>query len=135
METIAKYNQFSADRRYDDWTALFTNDGELISGETVVKGAEGLAQVIPGRPQGFLKNIVGNSIIEIKGDSASAVSDWVLIRIIDEQGTMPQAPTIIGAGRYYDELRKEPTGWKFVKRRLTMANERAAGSDTYRPPS
>ena len=120
LDTLARYQRYSADARYDDWADLFAENGEFIGIDEVPQsGHEALAKHIESKhpePRGVTKNITANPIIEINGDMATAISDFVLVEISDQS-------SILLAGRYEDELRKEPSGWKFVLRRMVYAKQ------------
>src|SRR5262249_28489996 len=57
------------------------------------------------------KHLVVNSIVEVHGDTATAVSDGVLV-----QGGPDIGGTVIRGGRYEDELVKEDGAWRISKR-------------------
>jgi ketosteroid isomerase-like protein len=55
-----------------------------------------------------------NAQIHIDGDTADAVSDWMMI----DRGAEGAACQVAVAGRYYDRLVRDSSGaWRFVQRR------------------
>lgn len=110
--TLALYCQLMDDARYDEVADLFTTDGRWnVQGSEHV-GNQAIRSVMaswPG-PSGT-KHITANSVIDIDGDTASSVSDFVLFQ------PSPVGGVAVRAGRYRDSLRKDPTGqWLFARR-------------------
>lgn len=114
-ELLSEYC-FNVDER--NWPALrqqFTDDGEWIApyaharnGDEVVALMESLIP-LPGKgPE--RKHFVSNLVIKLNGDTATAKSNFVVLR---EEGT-GIIPSVVGS--YIDELRREGGRWKFRKR-------------------
>ena len=58
------------------------------------------------------KHYITNIIIRVDGDTASAVSDYLIIRE-SETGLIP-----VMGGTYKDQLKKTQAGWRFSRKEL-----------------
>ena len=112
LELFARYSQYVADHRYEDWASLFGDDGQMIGTDGVRgTGAAEMKRFIEAMHDGWiLKQISSNHLIEIVGDRANSTSDYVVFRMVDG------AWTIYAIGRYIDELRKGSSGWRIYRR-------------------
>jgi hypothetical protein len=112
--TLARFCQYLDQRRFEEWSQTFTEDG--VFGERRGR-AEILHWILQGelatRPELNRRHTVVNSIIDVQGDRAEAVSDLIMY---DQVG---DGPWTIRVGRYFDELVRQPDGiWLFKQRRL-----------------
>jgi 3-phenylpropionate/cinnamic acid dioxygenase small subunit len=114
--TLARFCQCLDDRRFEEFSQTFTEDGSFngrVGRATIfewISGAE-----LATRPELQRKHAVMNAIIKVQGDRAEATSDLVMF---DQVG---EAPWTIRVGRYTDELARQPTGeWLLSKRHLEM---------------
>ncbi len=110
---IVLYSFLLDDRRYDDWSHLFVEDGELVIGGVVHRGHDALKAAVrrvePARPG---RRFVGPSLIERSGDAtAYAWSDMIAV-VPDEAGVL----RVTATNRYYDELRRIDGRWLFQRR-------------------
>jgi 3-phenylpropionate/cinnamic acid dioxygenase small subunit len=113
--TIAEFCQFLDDRRFEDWSNLFTEAGEFQD----LKGRAEILRYILGDqlatiPELKRKHTISNIIIDVSGDEATAVSDLV---IFDRMG---DEPWIYRVGDYTDHLVREGGRWLFAKRQLVL---------------
>lgn len=112
--TIARFSQCLDSRRFEDWTRTFTADG--VFGK--LEGRAAILQMILGgelamQPDLRRQHAVTNSVIDVQGDAATAISD---LAMYDRVG---DGPITVRVGRYYDELARQPDGdWLFTRRRL-----------------
>ena len=111
--TLAQYAHFCDDGRFDEWADLYTEDatfsvmGQTYKGREAVKGF-----IIKGQPpERRGKHICANSVIEVEGDEAWAVTDYVF---------MDKQKTITSAGRYHDRLVRNRDRWRFADRRIVF---------------
>jgi hypothetical protein len=105
------------------YASLFTRDGSWSGGTGSVSGGpqaiyEFMAKNIggardgrPPRPIGFGRSyhIMSSFIIDVKGDTATAMSRWAFV-------SAARGPGIQVAGRYEDTLVREDGVWKFKTR-------------------
>ena len=59
------------------------------------------------------------SVIDVDGDSAGVVSDWLFCTFTPEGGW-----SVLAGGRYEDDLVRTPQGWKFRCRRDVIRSAR-----------
>lgn len=114
--TIAQYCQLCDDGRFDEWADLYTDDATFsVLGKTYTGRADVKAFIEKGQaPERRGKHLCFNSIIDIDGDSARAITDYVFI---DKQHA------ITSAGRYHDRLIRQPDRWRFAERRILFLGE------------
>ena len=114
--TIAQYCQLCDDGRFDEWADLYTDDATFsVMGKTYTGRADVKAFIEKGQaPERRGKHLCFNSIIDIDGDSARAITDYVFI---DKQHA------ITSAGRYHDRLIRQPDRWRFAERRIQFLGE------------
>jgi hypothetical protein len=114
--TLARFCQFLDDRRFEEFSQTFAEDGAF--GERAGRAAifEWISHAeLATRPELKRKHAVTNAIVEVLGDRAISTSDLVMF---DQVG---DGPVTIRVGRYTDELVRQPDGaWLFSKRNLKM---------------
>jgi hypothetical protein len=108
-------------RRWPEYAALFTSDGELSFRDQTLKGPAAIEKYFstvrlrpnspPPRP-GEVRtlHVVTNLSFKIEGDTAVGGAYWETIGVADGR------TTVLSAGHYEDVLRKEQGQWKFAKR-------------------
>jgi uncharacterized protein (TIGR02246 family) len=116
-QLLARYCQLADDGRYDDWSRLFTPDGTFKpgSGEPVSGRAALVANLersLGSRPERRTKHVCANSIIDVQGDEATAVSDYL---VFHRTGDQPWSCST--SGRQHDRLVKVDGRWLFAERR------------------
>jgi 3-phenylpropionate/cinnamic acid dioxygenase small subunit len=117
-ELLARYCFLLDGYRLSEFAALFTAEGEWISRNGTAKGPEAIEQLLRGlvpkpAPGSRRKHFTANIIIDLTGDSATVVSNFLVVRD-SERG-----PVIAVAGTYDDTVVKTGGGWKFKSRRLS----------------
>jgi 3-phenylpropionate/cinnamic acid dioxygenase small subunit len=116
--TVAQYAHLCDDGRFDDWADLFAPDasvsimGQTHQGREAVK--ESIMQAQPPERRG--KHLCVNSAIEVEGDEAWVITDYIFI---DKQ------LVITHAGRYHDRLVRNRDRWRFAERRVVLMGEEA----------
>jgi 3-phenylpropionate/cinnamic acid dioxygenase small subunit len=113
--TIAQYCHLVDDARWDEWTQLFTADATFSVLGRTMKGHEELktfisASLYPGAG----KHVTVNTVIDVDGDEARSVSDFVYVA--------PEGDgfKIMTAGRYTDRLVREGDRWLFAAREIVL---------------
>src|SRR6201996_6584062 len=117
-ELLARYCFLLDGYRLSEFAALFTADGEWISRNGTAKGPEAIERLLRGlvpepAPGKRRKHFTANIIVELSGDSATVVSNFLVVR--DSEA----GPTIAVAGTYDDIVVRTAEGWKFKSRRLS----------------
>jgi hypothetical protein len=113
---VALYPQYADNADEVAWAALFSEDGELCIGDTVVKGREALAEWLLGTLKGpAMRHMMLNSFIEVESeDTARGSLDMALLLRKDDRWMVGPTP------RYDDQYVRTAEGWKFARRRLQM---------------
>jgi len=104
----------------DGVAELFHPEGTFELLGEVLQGRERIAAMVRQYQEGGaltgVKHITVNSVITLKGDRASAVSDWLVIHA--DGG----AWRVMAAGRYEDELIRSDR-WRFSRRRDVISGD------------
>lgn len=116
--TIARNNHYLDDRRYEDCSKTFTEDGSIAGHRGRAAILEFMhSQGLGARPELQRRHVVTNIAIQVSGDEARIDSDLL---IYDKVGAGPW--TLSTVGRYADRLARQPDGsWLFAERRLSFA--------------
>lgn len=110
----ASYNRAFDSGDTEAWLATFTEDGALVvDGEQVYAGRNELASFCEGRA-GSYHHLSTDSEIEIHADSAVQRCSLLLFH------TAGAGATLIGTGRYVDDLVHTSSGWRFKRRSVAM---------------
>jgi len=114
--TLAEYCQLCDDENFSDLVQRFAPRGSFAFGGEVVTGRDDLEDWFAQnqRPELRGKHLEANAIIDVDGDRARAVSDFVFLRRIDGVVT-PQI-----AGRYRDTLVKLEDRWLIDRREVEV---------------
>jgi uncharacterized protein (TIGR02246 family) len=110
--TLALYCQLCDDGRFDEWTDLYTDDATFaVMGQTQVGRDAIKAWIEQAQPEDKRgKHFLGQSVVDIDGDAASAVTDYTFVS---------KAYVITSAGRYHDTLERGGDGrWRFRTREI-----------------
>ena len=112
---MARYFHTVDDGAFDELAELWAEDAELaLRGETAIGPAAIVAMIsalqTPER-RGLHAGV--NAIIDVDGDTASAVSDFVFMR---REGTPD--PIVKFVGRYADQFVRTRDGWRFRRREI-----------------
>jgi len=117
--TLALYCQLCDDGRFDEWADLYTEDatfavmGRTYEGRAAIQGFIEKGQ--PPERRG--KHVCANSLIDVEGDTARAVTDYVFVA--RAEGSF----AITSSGRYHDRLVRCPDGgWRFADRRIVFGD-------------
>ncbi len=116
--TLALYAHRHDSRDADGYADLFARDGSFVSARAQHRGRgavkEFIADLYRSQPtERRTKHLCGNSIIDVDGQSATAVTDFVAY---ERQGDGPwQVHTI---GQYQDKLVLEDGMWRFAERHV-----------------
>lgn len=114
---LASYAQLVDSGKYDEWTALFTPDGTFKPGNgDAQKGHDAIRAHIHGghgsTPNRRTKHLAFNSLIEVRGNDATAISDYLVFA----RAANDQPWTATTSGRHHDRLVKMNGRWLFAER-------------------
>ena len=116
-ELMAAYAQALDACRFADVAACFAPDGEWTTDYGAARGPAEIEAfirgIVPVKGEGpQRKHYITNTIIKVDGDTASAVSDYLIVREA-EAGLIP-----VMGGTYRDKFIKTPAGWRFSRKEL-----------------
>jgi ketosteroid isomerase-like protein len=116
-ELMATYAMALDACRFADVAACFAADGEWTTDYGAARGpaeiARFIAGIVPVKGEGpQRKHYITNIIIKVDGDTASAISDYLIVRESDN-GLMP-----VMGGTYKDKFVKTSAGWRFARKEL-----------------
>ena len=113
--TLAAYCHLCDDGAFDELVALFTSDAALIYGERRARGPEEIHAFFSERqaiPEERGKHLTMNTVVDVQGDRARALSDLLYLKFVD--GVLTPWVT----GRYRDELVRVDGQWRFARREI-----------------
>ena len=118
---LAEYCHAYDDGRSADFGALFTDDAAFTVMGRTTEGREAIQATIgtraPGQEPG--QHVAYNSVIELADDGATARAWTDFCYLTRQDGTL----TISTAGRYHDELRRDPDRWRLARRTIVFLGE------------
>lgn len=106
---LAIYCHRCDDANFEELLDCFTDDATFVFEQWELIGRERLRRWFE-RNQSPGKHVTTNSVIELDGDRARAVSDYVFLAVIDGRLTATLA------GRYDDELQRIDGRWRLHRR-------------------
>lgn len=114
--TLAEYCHHCDDAEFERLVELFTPDGVFVFLDDVVTGRPALAAWFAERQSAERrgKHLTTNTVVDIDGDRAVAVSDFVFV-IVTRDGVKPTM-----TGRYHDSLTRVDGLWLFARREATL---------------
>ena len=112
---MVRYCHLVDDGAFDQIPQLWADDAELVLRGETTTGPAAIAAVIGGlqTPERRGLHVGANAIIDVEGDTARAVSDFVFMR---REGTPD--PIVKFVGRYADEFVRTRDGWRFRRREI-----------------
>jgi uncharacterized protein (TIGR02246 family) len=116
-ELMATYAQALDACRFSDVAACFAPDGEWTTDYGAARGPAEIEAfirgIVPVKGEGpQRKHYITNIIIKVDGDTASAVSDYLIVREAGA-GLIP-----VMGGTYRDKFVKTAAGWRFSRKEL-----------------
>jgi ketosteroid isomerase-like protein len=116
-ELMASYAQALDACRFADVAACFAADGEWTTDYGSARGPAEIEafikSIVPMKGEGpQRKHYITNIIIKVDGETASAISDYLIVRESDN-GLLP-----VMGGTYRDKFIKTPAGWRFFRKEL-----------------
>ena len=117
----------------ENFSDFYAEDAELILGDRVFKGSEGIESAYgrgpgsedrPARPQRYTFNVtISNPLITVHGDTATSQLIYTEY-VIEKQGDPLQVTT---TGREYATFVRTDAGWRYKSRHIMGGNEPPAG--------
>lgn len=116
-ELMATYAMALDACAFADVAACFAADGEWTTDYGAARGPAEIEKfisgIVPRKGEGpQRKHYITNVIINVDGDTASSVSDYLIIRE-SENGLIP-----VMGGTYKDRFVRTPAGWRFSRKEL-----------------
>ena len=114
-ELLATYCFHLDADRFEEMAKLFTEDGTWDTAFGKGPGRDGIvaqARSIATGPRPRRAHLTTNIVIDLKGDSATVRSNWVVIQ------NTPHGPSIGSGGAYADEMVKRDGRWWFRYRKI-----------------
>lgn len=111
------YKRHLDQRDFKAYASLFTDDAEWVGNLGKVVGPEQIEQLLNETLEVWdddrerTHHLVLNPVIDVDGDVATAESSWGYVT-----RDAHDAPVLLMLGRYLDELRRTPDGWRFSRR-------------------
>ena len=111
------YKHMLDQRDFAGYASLFTEDAEWIGNLGKVVGPQQIEQLLTETLEVWdddrerTHHLVLHPVIDVDGDTATAESSWGYVT--RDEG---DAPVLLMLGRYLDELRRTPDGWRFSRR-------------------
>jgi len=114
--TLSAYCHLCDDGEFDRLAEQFAPDGSFVFAGEIVTGRTALVQWFERSqtPKRRGKHLTTNTIVDLLGDRAHAVSDFVFLRMT-EAGITPAI-----AGRYLDDLRRVDGRWLIERREAAV---------------
>jgi hypothetical protein len=116
--TLAIYCHLCDDGNFAELVDQFTPDGSFSYLGDVVRGHEHLRTWFESKqpPERRGKHLTTNAVVDIDGDRAHALSDFVFLRLLEGSTN----PVIAIAGRYRDELHRIGDRWLINRREVQV---------------
>jgi len=113
-ELTSRYCHAVTDGDVEVVVALFCEDGAMVMGDTVHRGAEALRQSYREALADLMPNpMIHNHVIELAGDTAMGRCS-VELRFVEN------GEACVAAGHYEDQYRRVGGSWKFARRDFTV---------------
>lgn len=113
--TLAEFCVFLDERRFREWSELFTDDGVFCEHVTRAAIHTWIAgDQLATEPDLRRKHTIHNVLIDVTGDQARATADLVMY---DKTG---DGPWFILTGKYTDHLVRDGGKWRFKNRQLAL---------------
>ena len=112
---MAHYCHLVDDGAFDELLQLWADDAQLVLRGETATGPAAIVAVISGlqTPERRGIHVGANAIIDVEGDTARALSDFVFMR---REGTPD--PIVKFVGRYADQFVRTHEGWRFRRREI-----------------
>lgn len=115
--TLAQFCTALDDRRFEEWSELFTETGVFETRSATTTGRTAIRAGIERgelavRPELRRMHTTHNEIIDVDGDNATV--SCYLVQFDQEPG----GPVTVKLARYADQLVRTPAGWRFARRTI-----------------
>jgi hypothetical protein len=109
---IGRHAQLTDDAATKERVQLYVEDGVFTMGPTTATGHDQLLEAftVGSAPERLGKHVTANTVVEVKGDTAEANTDFLFIL------PKPEGLTPFAVGRYTDTFTKVNGQWFFKKR-------------------
>jgi 3-phenylpropionate/cinnamic acid dioxygenase small subunit len=116
---LARFIHLRDDKRFDEWVALFVDDGVFAYAGKVLTGRTAIGDDVAALLRDDRgKHLSVNAAIVVDGDRADVVSDFVKLQ---RSGPGLGATTSVQVtGRYVDQLVRTDGGWRVARRDVVI---------------
>ena len=114
---LAQYCHHCDDGDFGALLQLFAADAELVYGERLCRGraeVRAFFEDLQGTAVQRGKHITANAIVDVTGDQASALSDFLFLRFVAGELTP------VFTGRYHDRFAREGDRWCIARREIVQ---------------
>jgi 3-phenylpropionate/cinnamic acid dioxygenase small subunit len=111
---IIRYARLNDEARWDDVAALYVPEGRMsrpVAPDDFIEGREAICAAFKSRPPRTTRHVCANILVDVEGDTASAISTILLF-------TAKDAPPLVGG--FADRLVRTAEGWCFTERRGSL---------------
>ena len=122
-QLLVAYCQTCDDGRFEEWSELYTDDATFTVVGTTHRGRAALRAFIEGAqpPESRGKHFLSEPSIDVDGDMASCVTDYIFLARQDT------GIAVTSAGRYLDEVVRDRDGsrygWRFAAREIVFLGQ------------
>ena len=114
---IARYCHTCVEGELAAFGDLWAEDAELVLRGTVIAGRDAICDALIAKqpPERRGRHMTVNIVIDLDGDTARALSDFMFFAPDPEHGLVLRF-----VGRYADEFVRADAGWQFCRREIQM---------------
>jgi hypothetical protein len=116
-KVLALSCQLRDDDRYPEWIELFTPDATFDYGVGAFTGRDAILAHVTEHFPAYGKHLCVNSVIDVSGDAASAVSDFAKLH---PTGAGDGSFCIAATGRYHDTFVRTGGRWSLTARKVVI---------------
>ena len=125
---LARFVHLRDDKHFEEWAELFSVDGIFEYGGKVLIGRQAIASDVAELLRWDRgKHLWANPVIELDGDCAKVLSDFVKLQRAGGSDTAPELVLQV-MGRYEDELVRVEGRWFIARRRVHLASDGGRGA-------
>jgi uncharacterized protein (TIGR02246 family) len=116
---LARYCHLCDEGRFDEWAALFTDDGTFTVMGTTHQGRGDLqafiSAALPRERRG--RHMLSEPLIEVDGDVALGWTDFAFV------GRTGDGLAVTQAGRYHDRFVRDEGVWRFASHEIVFMGD------------
>ncbi len=106
--------------RYDEWIELFAPDGTFDYGGPTFVGRDAILEHCSTFFPAHGKHLCTNSVIDIDGDEARVVSDFMKLHPAGANTVGDARHVVAACGRYHDRFERHGGRWLLAQRHVAI---------------